>query len=87
MIVLTPTHRDNECIPSKGANAPLKNYVEIIKEVSQFYSLPVLDLFANSGIQPEIGIMKYKFMPDGLHPNDAGHKLLAEKLTAFLKNM
>ncbi len=87
IVVMTPLHRSNELSPSGGGNVPLKTYVEIEREVAEYYSLPVLDLFANSGIQPDVELMKFKFMPDGLHPNDAGHKILAKKLVAFLKNM
>lgn len=87
IVVMTPLHRLNECNLSGGGKVPLKTYVEIEREVAEYYSLPVLDLFSGSGIQPNVEIMKFKFMPDGLHPNDAGHKILAKKLYAFLSNI
>ena len=86
IVVLTPTHRLNEESPNIN-NATLKTYVNIIREVAEYYSLPVLDLFKTSGIQPEVGIMRHNYMPDGLHPNDTGHRILAKKVVAFLKNM
>lgn len=84
MVVLTPLHRDNETNPRIG-DKPLIDYVNAIREVAEFYSLPVLDLFARSGIQPQVPAIKEKFMPDGLHPNDAGHEILAHLITNFLK--
>ena len=89
ILVLTPLHRCNEDnVRGDGWKAEeaavLKTYVEIIREVAEFYSLPVLDLFAESGIQPRVDIIKEKFCPDGLHPNDAGHVLLAKKIYAKL---
>jgi len=91
IVIMTPMHRCNETAPSGGSKPedamPLKDYVNIIRERAEFYSLPVLDLFASSGIQPELPIMREKYMPDGLHPNDAGHKILADKLGKFLENM
>lgn len=51
---------------------PLSGYVDIIKEVAGHYGLPVCDLFNESGMQPEVGIIREKYMPDGLHPSDAG---------------
>lgn len=91
VIVMTPLHRCNELSVAGerkiGGNAPLKRYVDIIREVAEYYSLPVLDLFANSGIQPEIEEIRNRFMPDGLHPNDLGHEILVNKLEGFLKNL
>lgn len=89
IIVMTPLHRTSEDVihPCKGGvKAPLKEYVNIIRQVAEYYSLPVIDLYATSGIQPEIPLIKEKFMADGLHPTDAGHKIIAKKIVAFLKN-
>lgn len=89
IVVITPLHRCNEDDP-KGSRKPhevatLKQYVEAIRAIAEYYSLPVLDLYAISGLQPEVGIIKERFIPDGLHPNDAGHEILARKITQFLK--
>ena len=67
--------------------ATLKTYVEIIREVAEYYSLPVLDLYANSGIQPKLSVVRERLCPDGIHPNDAGHRIVAEKILAFLRTM
>lgn len=88
IVVLTPLHRINEDVPSDGKPVPtgtLKEYVNIIREVAEYYSLPVLDLFAESGLQPSIPLIQQKYMPDGLHPNDAGHAVLAHKIVRFLE--
>ena len=87
--VLTPLHRITEDIPT-GDNKPapvgtLKEYVNIIREVAEYYSLPVLDLFKESGLQPKIPITQQKYVPDGLHPNDAGNEILAHKIARFLE--
>ena len=93
IIVFTPTHRGYENSPygdgsrRAGEKAPLKKYVEIIREVAQFYSLPVLDLYAMGGMQPDIDVNRVRYMPDGLHPNDAGHELIADRLEGLLKSL
>ena len=92
IFIMTPIHRVTEDNMKgdgyKAYNvAPLKTYVEIIREVAEYYSLPVLDLYAVSGIQPKVDIIRERYCPDGLHPNDAGHVLLTEKILAFLKAM
>lgn len=92
IVICTPLHRCNEDNPKgdgqKAYNvAPLRTYVNIIREVAEYYSLPVLDFYAESGIQPKVDVIREKYCPDGLHPNDAGHVLLANKIYAFLRNM
>jgi len=47
----------------------------------------VLDLYATSGLQPRVPIIQQTYMPDGLHPNDAGHEILAEKIAQFLQTL
>ncbi len=85
IVVMTPLHRAEETFNDRRDRAiPLKRFVEIIREVAEYYSLPVLDLFACSGIQPQVEVMRQTYMPDGLHPNDAGHKKLALQLGNFL---
>ena len=63
----------------------MKHYVDVIREIAEYYSLPVLDLYSTYGIQPKVAVLREKYVPDGLHPNDEGHKILAEKIAAFLK--
>jgi lysophospholipase L1-like esterase len=92
IVVLTPLHRCSEDDPQgdhirEHKTAPLKEYVKTIREAAGYYGLPVLDLFSNSGMQPKVPIIKEKFMPDGLHPNDAGYEILYRKVSAFLKSL
>ena len=88
IVVLTPMHRWNENDPHGDYKVhelrPLEDYVEVIRTVAEHYSLPVLDLYKNSGIQPDVPIMREMYMPDGLHPNDAAHKIMASRLKHFL---
>ncbi len=91
IVIMTPLHRWNELSP-KGDNkgieyGDLKKYVNIIRTVAEYYSLPVLDLYANSGLQPEIKEIRSTYMPDGLHPNDERHIILAHMLKSFLERL
>jgi lysophospholipase L1-like esterase len=83
IVVLTPLHREDE----EKRTPILKPFVDATRQVAEYYSLPVLDLWANYGIQPRIPVMKNMYVPDGLHPNDAGHAILANKLRAFLEQL
>ena len=46
-----------------------------------------MDLYAMSGLQPNVPVIKEKFCPDGLHPNDAGHAIIASRLKGFLESL
>ena len=91
IVILTPLHRLNEDSP-KGDNKPepvgtLKEYVNIIREVAEYYSFPVLDLYKESGLQPKVPVIQQKYIPDGLHPNDDGNAILAHKIARFLETL
>ena len=88
IIFMTPLHRTSEenLIKENGlAGHKLIDYVNAIKEVAAYYSLPVLDLWSVSGLQPKVDVIKQKYVPDGLHPNDAGHERMADVIGAFLE--
>ena len=90
--ILTPLRRDNEEDPSGGGVkpndvAPLCVYRNILIEVAQYYALPVLDLYAVSGIQPKNARCRELLLPDGLHPSDAGYEILAGKIGLFLQSL
>ena len=89
--VCTPLHRNNEQSPRgdgyKEPTLPLIGYVNIIREVAEYYSLPLIDFYKNSNIVTEIEEVRRKFIPDGLHPNDAGHEILAARIAGVLKTL
>lgn len=91
IVFMGPLHRITENDPH-GDNKPepvatLYEYVEILKSVTRKYSIPFLDLMQISGMTPIVPILRELYMPDGLHPNDAGHELIAKKLKAFLETL
>jgi lysophospholipase L1-like esterase len=53
-------------------------------DVGAKYSIPVLDLYAISGITVETSS---KYLSDGIHPNDEGYRVMAAHLSRFLSNM
>lgn len=89
VVILTPLHRDNEdnpCGDNKPRSiAPLSVYRDILMEVAAYYGLPVLDLYATSGIQPANAVCRERLLPDGLHPSDEGHALIAHRIGKFLE--
>ena len=92
IIVCTPAHRQNEMSPRGDGFKPynvgtLKVYADIIREVAEEHSLPVCDLYRNLGINALIPEQREALMPDGLHPNDAGHERLADCIASFIQSL
>lgn len=67
---------------------------DLIIAICEKYSIPVLDLYRESNLYPWItAANQYYFTapsntePDGLHPNDNGHKLMAHKIREFMEGL
>lgn len=94
IVFMTPLHRLNEeldynkRLEEGNPNArPLVDFVNAIREVCELFSIPVLDMFRESGMPARVWAWCENHMPDGLHPNDNGQKIIAHKLQKFLENL
>lgn len=83
LVGMTPLHRE---IEERGGRR-LLDFVRAEREVAEYYSIPVVDLYAKSGIQPQVPVLKEKYCPDGLHPNEAGHQLIYQRLRGVLEQL
>ena len=88
IVFMSPLHRIHENDPAGDGTdrklevrAPLSRYREILLEVAAYYAIPVLDLWATSGMQPEVEACRERLMPDGLHPSDEGYDVMLRLLT------
>lgn len=84
VLVVTPIHRAYENVKDQNGHV-LSDYVNVIREVAKYYSLPILDLYDMGGIQPAVNTAKERLVPDGLHPSDEGHRMIAERIKNFLE--
>lgn len=93
VVFMTPAKRIDR--PQKGLPSSFgKNtqgltqldYVNALKDVCDCYSVPVIDLYASSGISPFTPAQK-DFMPDGLHYSPAGYERLARRIAAGLSSV
>ena len=92
IVVATPMHRCREDDPYGSGRKtepcpPLREYAAAIRQTAQEYGLHVLDLFGERFLDPNDPEIQQKYVPDGLHPNDEGHVLLAERITRFLEEL
>lgn len=65
----------------------LEDYANYIVTAGQNNNIPVLDLYHDLGIDPDIKEDFEKYTIDGLHPNAAGHAVIADKLYEFLEKL
>ena len=83
VVILTPLHRFR---PEEDSMDPrLEEYVNVIRELALENRFHLLDLYNDSKIHPCLENARATLVPDGLHPNDDGHKILAEELLEFLR--
>ena len=70
-----------------GLGLSLNDYRKAIIEVAEYYSVPCIDLYALSGLNPHIDSSLFADKDTKLvHPNEAGHERMASVVTAFLKS-
>ncbi|MGK4016735.1 SGNH/GDSL hydrolase family protein [Weissella paramesenteroides] len=62
------------------------DYVNAIKQVADKYSLPVLDMYAESGIAVFNDTQASQYLMDGLHPNQAGEYRIAKRVVDFVRS-
>ena len=86
LVYMSPLHRITEDEQNRHGKI-LNDYVEIIKIVTRKYSIPFLDMMQEGGLAPRVPIHQELYMPDGLHPNDAGQGRIAERLKGFLQSL
>ena len=80
IIFMTPLHRLNEMQPSQPDGKTLEDYVKAIREICKKRGVAVIDLFEINPLDPGDEVL----VPDGLHPSDEGHKIMAEVIAEEL---
>ena len=88
IVFMTPIHRmEEKAFSWSGKSSDLVCFVQAIRDVCEYYSIPVLDMYKESGMNGNMQVWCDRYMPDGLHPNDFGHDIMARKLQKFLENL
>ena len=89
IVFVTPLHRYGfgtskilgtaftyDSIPN-GVGAALGDYVDALKTVCGRNGVDVIDLYSECTLDPTDAAVREQYMPDGLHPNAAGHEIIA----------
>lgn len=68
-------------------NSSFMPYIECIHDVCKRYSIPVLDMYLESGLTVGNSDVRTELIPDGLHPNAKGHEFISWKIQRFLERL
>ena len=94
IVVCTPLQRvigtgENYPKSSRDANQIgkyLNEYQEAIRKAADFYSIPVFEAGAMTNLDPHNQYIYTTYLPDGLHPNTAGHTIIGKAMAKFINN-
>ena len=93
LIAVTPIHRmddEGDFINRAGVEriGGMEAYANAIKQVAAAFGVYVLDAFSNWDMNPNIDSQrKMYFCEDDLHPNDNGHRYIAELFLAYMEGL
>ena len=92
IVFMTPARRLGDEKPSQSLHRYypsllLRDYVDVIIETAKDFDIHVLDLYTQLGIDPNGEEDRVKYTAEGLHFNDAGHRVIAQRLKEFLETL
>jgi lysophospholipase L1-like esterase len=82
-----PAKRIGVIIPLRRGETSLTAIVAAEIEVARYYNLPVLDMYYEGGIYSPSATVQAAVIPDGLHPNAAGHLKMSWKIQNFIESL
>jgi len=93
IVFVTPLHRNKQSSGNTSAydnvsnksGHTLEDYVDVLKEVCDKYGVTVIDLYTECTLDPTDAETCTIYMPDGLHPNAAGHELIAGIMESHIR--
>lgn len=85
LLFVLPLHRFTEDDKNPVTGKILKDYVDAEREILKNKGIKYLDLFCDEQLPKPEKAGQSEFFADGLHPNDKGHRLLAEKVADFIR--
>lgn len=82
-----PTKNYPDSFSFNKLNLKQIDYVNAIRNICDYYSIPILDLYTESGISPYSEYQTELYMPDKLHYNKEGYCRIAKKIAEYLINI
>lgn len=72
-----------------GVNQPLSAYVQAIKDVCAYFSIPVCDMSSETTVpyRTSWALKKYWRGSDGIHPNGIASEIYSFKIEEYMKKV
>ncbi|MGN1061599.1 MAG: SGNH/GDSL hydrolase family protein [Candidatus Scatosoma sp.] len=87
LLILTPVHRIKETVTANAVTGKyLPDYAREICCAAKRFGAVTVDLFFAEDV-PSQEEFNRRYLFDGLHPNDAGHRWIAEKIKRVLEGI
>lgn len=83
--IITPMMAQSEM--ANEGSGKLEQIVNAIIKVANYYCIPVFDAYRGIPINANLAIHKTTYITDGLHPNPAGHEIIARRLEKWLESL
>lgn len=78
LILLTPTHSNRDTWSKESYGITMAEIRQAIIDVGEFYSIPILDMWAECGISSyNLQRSENPTTSDGVHPNDLGSEIMS----------
>lgn len=87
IILLSPIRRMGENEQNKFTKQTLKEYVVLLRDAAARNNVRFCDLFHAEMFDPEDAEQRRQYIPDGLHPNDNGHRILADTILRLVSEL
>lgn len=63
---------------------PQSAFVKIMQQLADEHEIPMIDLYHSNFLNSHDAAVIYNFVPDGVHGNESGYRMLAERFAAEL---
>jgi lysophospholipase L1-like esterase len=82
LMTTTYGHDDGDALSGNTTGLRYADFAQATKDVALFYGLPCIDLHGESGFNE---FTNDTYLPDNIHPNEAGGKRMAEVVIGVMK--
>lgn len=83
------TFNENGKLIQNSVGSTELDYVNAIKDIGNYYSIPVLDMYSNGNFNPYLPnqLGDDRFTADGLHPTERGYERIAQQIAKAINNL